>query len=624
MENDRDRLGQVSLQAIPGELPEITQWGAENVVLPSSARAKYFNASITPWLVEPLQRALDIRTRIVTLMKPVQSGGSTLGEVLMLYWIMYGRGFLQYNWSTDKRAEERWASRIKPILDACKVVADRMRRVSIRGEEIDFGNVFFRTQGAFVSDNLDSDSVRLQINEEIHSWTAGHLKKARGRSTAIWDYKSIDISNAGTKGDQLDTAFNEGTVQLWEVPCEGCKQFHVMRIKYEPDKPRLGGVKYDSSKAKLPGLFKYDYNKLRPTIEILMPCGYRVHNEDFRARRAMSLGGRYSEPNNKGAELLHRSYTYESVSVDFIDLMSIIKQKHDALRSRALGDPEPFRVYMQERECIPYDPESVPIINAVQLSVNLTKNRDGLPQPRGRFFSLDRQAGDRVKLGEFPYWWLVIRDFKVFYGVLRSVLVYEGRLETDAEVLNVLDLHECVRHHGCADSGDDTDYVYNFCMRNGINAIKGGTEHWYVHENGARRNYSPERPLHAMLSYPPKYDYVESVVVGNQIETVPDEREPLFWLYSKGGIRERLAWLRTNTQYETPGDVSEDYKNHNDAESRSIREHPRTREQIIEFVQNKRRNDLYVCECYCAMMLDMSGLIGEANIVDVKTENLTK
>jgi len=488
--------------------------------------------------------------------------------------------------------------------------------------EIDFGNVFFRNQGAFISDNLDSDSVPLQINEEVHSWEPGHLKKARGRSTAVWNFKSVDISNAGLKGDQLDQAYHDGTMQQWEVLCPHCKKYHRMRTRWEDDKPQLGGLRYDSEGCQT-GFWQYDYNKLRPTIRYQFPCGGTVHNEDIAARRKLSLSGRYSEPTNAGAELSHASYTYESVIVDYIDWMMLIKDKHDGLRSRALGDPEPFRRYKCERECIPYDPNDVPIIHKVTLNENLRKNREGLPKPRLRAFALDRQQGEKSK-GEFPYWWLVIRDYKIFFGTLRSVLVWEGRLDTDEQVIATLDEHECERHHGVADSGDDTDYVYNFCMRYGVNAIKGGTEQWYVHENGARRNYSPERPLHAMLNYPPKFEYIEVAVVNNVTQTEPAPEEPMFWLYSKGGIRERLNWLRANMdQYETPADVSDDYKAHFDAEERVVRQHPRTGQDIIEWIQRKRRNDLFVCECYCDMVLDMSGMIGEADVHEVRTENKT-
>jgi hypothetical protein len=616
-----NRPADAVIMAIPGNQPDIIEWAERNVKFPKSARSKDFKISVTPWLREPMERATDLRTRIITLMKPVQSGGSVFGEILIMFWIMFARGMMQYNWSNDKRAKDRWNSRIRDILESNELINARMKLLDVREREIDFGNVFFRMQGAFTPDNLDSDSIALQVNEEVHSWEPGHLKKARGRSTAVWNFKSVDISNAGDAGDQLDQAFKDGTGQHWNVRCPGCGKLHRMRTKWEDDKPQLGGLRYDADGCRR-GHMDYDYNKLRSTIQFQMPCGFRVHNEDIAMRRQMSLGGQYEEPQHTGAELTHRSYTYQAVIVDYIDWMTLIKEKHSALKARALGDPEPWRRYTQERECIPYSADDIPIINSIKLS-ELKISPAGLPEPRLRVFALDRQAGEKSK-GELPHWWLVVRDFKVFFGALKSRLVFEGMLETDDQVVAKLDELGCQRHHGCADSGDDTDHVYNFCMRNGINAIKGGKEQWYVHEGGARRTYSPERPLHSMLNYPPKYKYVESTINNGVVETEPDPREPLFWLYSKGAIRERLHYIRSNTDYEIPADVSENYKEHNDAEERVKRQHPRTGEDIVEWIQRKRRNDLFVCECYAAMILDMSGALGECQVSEVETTNQTK
>jgi hypothetical protein len=207
---------------------------------------------------------------------------------------------------------------------------------------------------------------------------------------------------------------------------------------------------------------------------------------------------------------------------------------------------------------------------------------------------------------EFPYWWLVIRDFSRDASGLHSLLVFEDKMETDDEVLHQLKLHECTPWHGVADSGNDTTHVYLFCLQNGINAIKGGKSIFYAHPGGARTIYSPEKPLCQMLNRQQSYP---SIQVGR--DTVPDPREPLFWLYSKSGIRERLYWLRKTTDYQTPGDVSEDYQHHQEAEERLARKHPRTGEEIVEWIQLRKRNDQFVNEAYIAMQADMAGLIGE-------------
>lgn len=618
----RERIANFFLSCIPTAKPPIVDWCEQNVIFPSSARSSRFNISITPWNREPMERWADLVTRSITYMKPIQSGGSAAGECALLYAIKFMRGICQYNWSNDKRAGERWNSRVRGIFLACKPVAELMEAAKVSGLDIDFGNLFFRMQGVFTDSNLDSDTIPLQINEELHDWVAGHLKKAEGRATAVWNYKRLNISNAGMKGDQLDQAFRSGTMQPWQVKCLGCGQFHVMRTRWEDDKPTLGGLRYDAAKARR-GRHDYDYNILRPTIRFQMPCGFTFHNEDLMIRRKLSTGGEYGEPTNKGAELAHRSYTLEAVSVDYIDLMTLIKEKHEALKARAYGDPQPWRRYKSERECIPYDPDDVPItVGAVILTPELKKSREGLPMPRFRPFALDRQHGEEAK-GEKPYWWLLIRDYKIFFGVMTSRLVFEGRCDSDEDVIRVLIEHQVEFHHGCADSGHDTDHVYQFCMKYGINAIKGAGNPWFQHEDKSKRIYSTERPVHTMLGSAAKYPYVERLDKGVLVSE-PDPREPLFWQYSKGGIREKLSWLRGSIDFQTPSDVSDAYKLHMEAEIRNERVHPRTGETIIEWIQQKSRNDLFVCECYIAMMVQMSGAVGESNIYEVQTTNVTK
>jgi len=602
--SELNRINRVAQDAIPALPPDIIEWAEENVIFPSSARSKHFKVSISPWIKEPMQRCVDLPTRIVTLMKPVQSAGSVCGEVVMLYWIKFWAGFLQFNWSNDKRADERWESRIKGIMESSPPIMQLMDNCDVSIGEIDFGNVFFRQQG-----NLDSDSVRLQINEEVHAWEPGHLKKARNRTTAVWNSKSFDISNAGEKNDQLHSAFKDGTAQHWEVKCPGCGQFHRMRTRWEDSRPDLGGLRYDAEGARR-GHFDYDYNKIRPTIRFQMPCGFTVHNQDITLRKSLSDSGRYGEPTNTGAELSHRSYTYEGVIVDYIDWMLLIKDKHDALKARSLGDPEPWRRYICERECIPFDPNDVPLLNIITTSKGIKKNREGLAGEKLRLFALDRQRGTEAK-GELSYWWALIRDvqFNTETGKLRSRLIYEGRLETDEQVILILDEHNCNRWQGVADSGYDTSHVYNFCYKNGINAIKGGKEDIYVHPQGMRRIFSQERPLHRDLNRPSLYPYLQVSDGRGGTESLPDPREPMYWLYSKVGIRERLHWMRTETEYETPEDVSEDYKLHQEAEERMETKNPSDNTTKTIYYQHKDRNDQYVNECYIAMQVDQAGMI---------------
>jgi len=565
----------------------VSDWGERYVRLVGSAKSETFRKVLSPWIVEPLDRTDDGVTRMVTFRKPVQAGGSVVGEIALCRWLaIHNVGDIQYNWEDDRKADDRWQKRIEKILKKCKPVVKRWPTTTRdKTGLLVLPHCNLTVQGVFTTSNVDSDSIRFQINEEIHNWKPGRLKQAFGRTTRFWNSVTINISNAGVVNDQLDESYNSGTQQHWEVRCPGCGQFHVMRTRWEKDHPELGGLRYESDGCRRGD--EYDYNKLVPTIRYQMPCGYLVRDTP-NERRLVSLSARYGEPTNKGALLANRSYTLDAVSVDDIPWVQLIQEKHEALRALKYGDPEPWKRYLQQRECRNWDPEDRPIVGKVVLSSTIKKNREGLPDRAARFFALDRQQGEMVK-GEFPHWWLVIRDFMQNGD---SRLVWEGKCLTDDDAIGTIREHGCTMHFGVADSGDDTTHVYQFCLRHGINAIKGSGEAFFIHD------LEEDKRLR------------------------PDPREPMFWHYSKGGIRDRLHWLRSSgeVKWEVPSDVSGDYKSHMESEELQSGPVGRTKEVVSFWKQLKRRNDLFVCECYNAMQAEMAGLIGERQLIATKQE----
>jgi hypothetical protein len=620
--DERQWLFTTAAEVIPEDpIGSPVEWGRKHVRLIGSAKAEAYNPEITPWTKQPIEWCDDGITRIVTYVKPIQAGGSGAGEIILCRWVSTKHsGDIQYNWEDDIKADERWEKRIEKILRACEPVMKRWPKEREKAKKglVIFPHCNLTVQGVFTDSNLDSDSIRFQINEEIHNWEPGRLKKAYGRTTAFWDSVIFNISNASEKGDQLHLALINGTHQHWEVKCPGCGFYHVMRTRWDDKRPDLGGLRYDSDGCKRPD-GTYNYNKMESTIRFQMPCGYPVRDtEDMAERRQLADSGRYGEPTNDGAHISHRSATLEAVSVYYIPFIKLIQEKHEALRAMYSGDPEPWKRYLQERECQFWDPEERPLAGKVVINTAIKKDREGLrknPLFYSRLFALDRQQGTLAK-GELPHWWLVIRDVLTNGD---SLLVFEGKVETDENVIEILDRHECLRFSGVADSGDDTTHVYQFCLKYGIHAIKGGKEAFYAHPDKSKKIYSVERPLHAMLNAPSKYEYTWQEVPeyssdGTAIpvaKLAPVKEEPMFWLYSKAGIRDRLSWLRAGgfVKWEVPGDVSNDYKKHMEAEELE-KQVDATGHITMVWRQYSERNDLFVCECYIAKLMEIAGLIG--------------
>jgi hypothetical protein len=585
--------------------------------LPGSSLSERFDVSITPWLREPLQRVADSETRIITFVKPIQSGGSSVGEIALAWWGSYGRGIIQNNWPKDDRAKSRWAERILPVLEKCRTVkwtGERFDRISCQAT---FIGAVLKAQGVFIPDALDSDSVPYQVNEEIHSWKPGHLAKARGRQTAVWFSKALDISNAGTVGDQLEGEYKAGTQQIWEVRCPGCGKFHSMRTRWDDKEEDKGGLRYDSTGCKRED-GSFDYNKLRGTIFYQMPCGFKVHDTP-QERKALSISGRYSEPQNTGATGTHRSYNLEAVSVDYISWLKLIQEKHLALRALKHGDAEPWMRYITERECRFYSEDFRPYSGAIIINTALKKNRDGLKDRAARLWAADAQKGYRHK-GELSHYWLVIRDVMDNGD---SQLVYEGRVPTDLDLISLLDEHNCQRRCGVLDVTWDTKRLMEFCYRNGLNAVMGSPrQEWFMHEDKVRRFYSPQKAIHVELNVPPRFNY--SVLGGTW---TPNPDEPMLFHYNKAGLLSNLLFIRNHQSsvkaskpdaasweyitHDVPGDVSEDYRLQNDAWERTGGLRGRSKEQIEEWRQTRAADHMMLCEAYIAMLMEMEGFIAD-------------
>lgn len=587
---------------------DIVAWAEANVRVDGHG----FDASRTPQLIEPIRAMADPGVRIGTLIKPVQVGGSTAGEIVANYWAAFGSGLIQYNWQDDQAAEKRWHERIFPSLESNKDI----KRTGHRFEELictaRYVNATVRVQGVFMESSLDSDTVPLQINEEVHLWKPGFLGKARRRQTQVWNAKAFDISNASNEGDQLQSSYEDGTMQRWEVLCPGCGQHHAMRFRWDETHPELGGLRWDSADCRMEN-GRFNYNKLEATIRYQMPCGHLVRDN---AAERRALIGRYSAPQNEGAHLSHRSWNFEAVSCDAIRWLSLVQEWHASIRALKAGDGEPMRRFITERECRFYSDHTVPFRGSVVLNPAITKNRAGLPGRAARLWAADKQRGYRSQ-GELSHYWLVIRDVMPNAD---SRLVFEGQISTDAELIAILDEHDCPHYAGGVDASWDTKAVLEMCYRHGLNAFMANASHkgWFMHSDKVKRFYAEGKPVHLELNQPPRYNYV-ATPSGYQ----PGREEPVVIHYNVAGMLANLFFIRENhanttagggtdfIQWEVPGDVSEEYRQQNEAWERVAIKSQRTGDEVEGFRKTRKSDHMTMCEAYIAMLMDIGRLLSQ-------------
>ena len=578
----------------------VSEWARLNVRLPGSAMSAAFNPDLSPWTREPIDRIDDGATRKITLVKPVQTGGSVVGEVALCYIIaMMDGGSVHYNWENDIKAAKRWDERIERILLACRAIApkissnpDKWKRAAVA-----FNHMNLTVQGTKASANLESASVRFILNEEVHAWEPGRLQLSYNRARKFWNSLILNISNASVVGDQLHGAFLDGTQQRWEVPCPGCGKFHAMFAKAE--KGKVGGLKYDADGCRF-AHGEYDYAKLAPTIRYEFPCCGHSIPDDLVIRRRLSELGRYSAPNNPAPDLANRSYTYESVSCHDFPWVDLIKQKHGARREQRRGDENAWREYIQRSECRFFDPNERSESATITVTPDLVMGSGGLDGRKFRIMTCDRQAG-RLTQGETPHYWHVVRDWAENGD---SRLVSEGRLETPEQIEERRIKLGIEPGYVLIDSRHEMQDTFRLCGRYGWTPVMGDKVDKLYKWKGAKGEYYR---IFQPISQRHVYDCQMFTADGQKIFVRPI-------MFNSSKLGERMEWIRRapGIKWEVPADVSEDYKRHLSSWEERMVIDKRTGRSVPTFVQIDKDDHMRDCEKFQLLFPMECNLIDES------------
>lgn len=591
-----------------------SEWMAKHMRLLSAT--KQYDPTLTPWTIDPIDTLTDDSVQVAVLMKPVQTGGSLVGEGAACVWgATWTQGMIQINFEKQEKANQRWDERIEPILRGCAPLVSRLPADPHKAKRCHWllPMLAIKCQGIKGDGNLDSDTVRGQINEEVHNWAPGMLEKAFNRtiSPTNWNRKIIVISNAGEKDDQLHAAYKDGTQEVWSFrcPCCGYVQPWQSRRRKSGDGQWLpGGLYYDAEGCRR-GKWDYDYLRLESTVryECANPeC--RAHFVDTDAdRRRLNEASLYVAE-NPYAKRMHRSWTYDGVCA--YGWLDMIQKKHSALKAMAYGDPEPYRRYVVERECRPWDVvNDNPLVETISLSAGVTMRK--AEDAEHRTFMVDRQEG---KNGDIPHYRGSIRSIRrdEKTGKYIVALEWQGRLNTDEEVeAKRLEYGVPAGHEKntpklvWVDSGYDSDHVYQLCAKYGYVAIKGDRADFFWHrgKSGVSRKCwtygDPKRPAHVPVR-----------VRGSGGEVTVNVP---FIRYSKQGIRNKLHFLRNSPEWDwqIPADVDADFKRDYTAEEiRHVRQ-PDGSERPRWVQRDGVPNDYFVCDCYHAMVCDVIGIVTE-------------
>lgn len=547
-----------------------------------------FLPDVTPWVIEPLNNFNNPTIRRTTIIAPAQASKSLISQAGEAYWIVNtasANDNIMHNYESTEKAEKEWRTRLQKQLENSEPIKNLWPKAktgkSTKGITQFLNGVNLIVQGVISDSNLTSTHVKYLINDEVHAWEPGKLQDSINRTRGYQGKERIvNVSTGSNEGDQLHQQWLNSTQQewIWECPC--CKKSHIPQIKREEDKK--GGLIYTIHR--MPN-GQVDQPKTKETIRYEFPCcGYQIKGSK-EERVKLNNNGKYSSP-VEGSNPEYRGYRISGLIPSHLDwLTSIIIPFDNAMLSKKQGDKEPLKRWINEVEGGFFKKFEKLELEPLKLTKDKIKSKVGIPNRIVRLLTIDYQRGTKE---DNTHFWAVIRD----HDISRSLLVWEGRLETKEQLLAL------AQEYGVSmvfiDSGYNQTYIYKLCFD--FNALNNNIT--WIAVKGHHENFThilPDNKTQVTRIYSPTGQ--GEVYAGNsgQIEGTVS-----YILYNTQSLKTYLNDMRNHDGYsfEIPTDVSQDYVEHLQNEELVEMIHPKSKEKYYVWDNKKRRNDLLMCEAY--------------------------
>lgn len=578
-----------SLWKAPDTRP-ISEWAAEHVKLPHSARKVKFDVSLTPYLELPLRMLQDNTYQVITCLGAVQSAKSTIAEVFACWAMSEDPGPLMWNFQSDPDAKEAAEMRVNKMFDACAPLAAKMPEGNARKTMsivFDDGN-WVLMQGATAKGNLQSKSVRYLLNDETWLYPVGHVAEADKRTTAYeWNRKVLNISTGALQGDETSELFEGATRHEFGFTCPKCKTWQIW---IWGERGKQGGMKWDENEA------TRDKNGAWNYAEVLKSQRYECQHCDARYfdtpqdRRLLNSVSSYVQQ-NQNPEPARASCHWPAMVVPWIRWSTLLVEFLKATESARLGVMKPLQEFVQKRLAQAWEERQVE--DKVTVSNSPYKMRELWPLMKRHFVTVDVQK---------DHFWVVGRMWAPDGSSRKS---FAGRLELWEDIRNLqLELgvqDNCVlvdASYGPGAGGPRA--VFFQCCMYGWTALMGDDRDFfkitYIEKNVRKTKLSlvslPQRgdPLLGLKHSDAEYQKAHKLKM----------KTCLVIRWSNPGVKDILENLSRGrgASWEIPMDTPKEWHEHMKSEVKRIRPHRETGRPTVEYVLvGKRQAHLRDCEC---------------------------
>lgn len=247
-----------------------------------------FNIDNVPWNQALLDAVESPHVREITYIAPAQESGKTkTSEVVLAYMIDQHPCPMAFNTTTNVKAKGWHDMRWVQLQKACKRIDAKLSSDpddSTKSRYVFADKTFLIIQGAETDGNRQGDSVKFQINDEVHLWDKPWLSEMHTRTRAFREVrKIINISLGADKGSELHEKFLEGNRLEYGHYCPDCDE----PFEYIFDRESKGcNIHFDTSKVKVDTDGAFDWREFDASVYVSCPhCNHKMQwSEELMAK----------------------------------------------------------------------------------------------------------------------------------------------------------------------------------------------------------------------------------------------------------------------------------------------------------------------------------------------------
>lgn len=433
----------------PRERLSVSNWAEKHRVLPEgNAIPGPWRNRVTPYLVEIMDTFDDDALERTIFVKPTQVGGTSAMENILGSIIDQAPGPTMIVYPSDDLAERTVDAKLSPMINACKVLAEKYREHISKKLQLKFGAMTVYLNGANSPADLASTNIRYLFLDEVDKYPGASKKEADPVSLAIERTKTyttnryIFITSTPTlKTGHIWKAKEEADAEKhYFVPCPNCGEY--IELKFAQ-------IKW-SDKEQVPERRE----RAEMAFYVCQKCGAVITD---RHKGKMLEAGRWEYVRKSAEHPRSVAYWINTLYSPFTRFSEIA---YEFLKSK--DDPELLQNFVNSWLAEPWEDTKL------KTSAELVMERQ-TEVPAWELPEWTKLLTGGIDVQENSLYW-VIRAWGDF---MTSQNVAHGQALSLAEIERVMNTafslpsgDKLMVELALMDSGDQTDAVYEFCLSN--------------------------------------------------------------------------------------------------------------------------------------------------------------